>query len=210
MMMAVVALPNEAQRRLAPGSLPRRPNTVLVKDGDGTVVGRIHPGSRYARGRVVTTTGDVNLASGYYDPARPGLVANLRTTLQPGRQSGRVRVWGPGAARRAWILCPQSERPAASGHSAPPQAASAGRAPPSGHRTRQAGPGRPRAWGDPRTPTYVSINDEGVVSRVEPRTTAGGALRVERAPRRHDGKRRHRDPRGCAPGEEPATAAEGS
>jgi hypothetical protein len=59
-MMAVLGLPNEAQRRIALGSLPGRPNTVVVKDGDGASVGRVHPGPRNARGGVVTATGDVN------------------------------------------------------------------------------------------------------------------------------------------------------
>ena len=39
----------------------------------------------------------VNLAAGYYDPqTRPGLLANLITTPQTGRQAGTVQVWtGP-------------------------------------------------------------------------------------------------------------------
>jgi hypothetical protein len=80
-MMAVLALSNESQRRIALGSLPGRPNTVLVKDGDGAAVGRIHPGSRNARGGVVTATGDVN---GDLDeeviaatPARPASPASV-------------------------------------------------------------------------------------------------------------------------------------
>jgi FtsP/CotA-like multicopper oxidase with cupredoxin domain len=38
----------------------------------------------------------VNLAAGYYDPrTRPGLLANLITTPQTGRQAGTVKVWVP-------------------------------------------------------------------------------------------------------------------
>jgi len=338
MMMAVLALPRESQRRIALGTLPGRPNTVLVKDGDGTSVGRIHPGPRDARGGVVTATGDVNgdldeeviagtparagspasvsvydgdklklldrfrpfpespragvsiatgdidrdgraeivvgragpggslvrifhrsgavfrtikgtlpgslpngvsvtssdfngdnyddvavgagrgraprvvavdgftlgdpsrppavtlfafraggganagvnLASGYYDPrTRPGLVANLITTPQAGRQSGRVQVWAPVLPAEHGSSAPSPQDPQLLATLHPLRRRVAG-----GLRLAVTRLGKQAldalvAWADPRTPTYVSINDEGVVSRVEPRTTAGGALRVD-------------------------------
>jgi FtsP/CotA-like multicopper oxidase with cupredoxin domain len=338
MMMAVLALPKESQRRIALGSLPGRPNSVLVKDGDGTAVGRIHPGPRNASGGVVTATGDVNgdldeeviaatparagapasvsvydgdslklldrfrpfpespnagvsiatgdidrdggaeivvgrvgpggslvrifrrsgavfrtlkgtlpgslpngvsvtssdfngdnyddvavgagrgraprvvaldgfalgdpsrpppvtlfsfragggsnagvnLASGYYDPrTRPGLVANLITTPQAGRQAGRVQVWAPVLPAEHGTSAPSPQAPQLMATLHPVR-----RRIPGGLRLAVTRLGRQAldalvAWGDPRTPTYVSINDEGVVSRVEPRTTARGAFRIE-------------------------------
>jgi FtsP/CotA-like multicopper oxidase with cupredoxin domain len=346
MMMAVLALPNQRQRRIALGTLPGQRNAVLVKDGNGQKVGTLHPGSRDARDGVVTATEDlngdltedivagtparpgspasvsvydgdslkrisrfipfpespraglsiasggidrdggseiivgrvsrgpslvrifrrsgavfrtirgtlpgtlprgvsvtssdfngdnyddvavgagrgraprvvaldgftlgdpsrpppttlfsflaaggptagVNLAAGYYDPrTRPGVVANLITTPQQGRLAGRVQVWAP-------VL------PAEHGSAADGQAHSAGtdsegpqllanlhplrRRVPGGLRLSVTRLGKQgldalAAWGNPRRPTYVSIDDRGVVSRVEPRTTASAALRVD-------------------------------
>ena len=60
MMMAVLAVPNETQRRIALGTLPGKRSAVLVQDGNGRALGRIHPGPRKAEGGVVTATGDVN------------------------------------------------------------------------------------------------------------------------------------------------------
>jgi hypothetical protein len=122
----------------------------------------------------------VNLASGYYDPrTRPGLVANLITTPQAGRQAGRVQVWAPVLPAEHGTSAPSPQAPQLMATLHPVR-----RRVPGGLRLAVTRLGRQAldalvAWGDPRTPTYVSINDEGVVSRVEPRTTARGAFRIE-------------------------------
>jgi hypothetical protein len=126
------------------------------------------------------STAGVNLASGYYDPrTRPGLVANLITTPQAGRQSGRVQVWAPVLAGEHGSPTSSSQDPGLMATLHPLRRRVSG-----GLRLAVTRLGKQAldalvAWGDPRTPTYVSINDEGVVSRVEPRTTASGALRVD-------------------------------
>jgi FtsP/CotA-like multicopper oxidase with cupredoxin domain len=347
MMMTVLALPNQRQRRIALGTLPGERNAVLVKDGNGQRVGTLHPGSRDARGGVVTATEDlngdltedivagtparpglpasvsvydgdslkrisrftpfpespraglslaaggidrdggseivvgrvgrgpslvrifrrsgavfrtlrgtlpgslpngvsvtssdfngdnyddvavgagrgraprvvaldgftlgdpsrpppttlfsflaaggptagVNLAAGYYDPrTRPGVVANLITTPQQGRLAGRVQVWAPVLPAEHGSSATAGQAHSAGTDSEGPQLLA------NLHPLRRRVPGGLRlavtrlgkqgldalaAWGNPRTPTYVSINDEGVVSRVEPRTTAGGAFSIE-------------------------------
>jgi hypothetical protein len=242
MMMAVLGLPNEAQRRIALGSLPGRPNTVVVKDGDGASVGRVHPGPRNARGGVVTATGDVN---GDLDeeviaatPARAGSPASVsvydgdtlklvdrfrpfpespraglsiatgdidrdgRAEIIVGRAgpgaslvrifrrngavfrtlrgfAGRVQVWAPVLAGEHGSPASSSQTPQLLATLHPVRKRVSG-----GVRLAVTRLGRQAldalvAWGDPSTPTYVSINDEGVVSRVEPRSTARGALRLD-------------------------------
>jgi len=73
--------------------LPR----VVVLDGS-TLLNRSRPPKRAFSFVAAGGRGSgVNLAAGYYDPqTRPGLLANLITTPQTGRQTGTVQVWtGP-------------------------------------------------------------------------------------------------------------------
>jgi hypothetical protein len=116
------------------------------------------------------------------------VVANLITTPQQGRLAGRVQVWAPVLPAEHGSSATAGQAHSAGTDSEGPQLLA------NLHPLRRRVPGGLRlavtrlgkqgldalaAWGNPRTPTYVSINDEGVVSRVEPRTTAGGAFSIE-------------------------------
>ena len=58
MMMAVLAIPGPADRRIALGSQPGQPSAVFVKNGRGGSVGRINPAPG-SRGEAVTATGEL-------------------------------------------------------------------------------------------------------------------------------------------------------
>ena len=57
MMMAILALPNPSQRRVALGTSSGERATVLVRDGNGRPQGRIRPGPRDKKGGLATATG---------------------------------------------------------------------------------------------------------------------------------------------------------
>jgi Multicopper oxidase/FG-GAP-like repeat len=93
MMTAVLAVPNATQRRIALGTLPGERGAVLVQNGTGRILGRIHPAPRNTRGGLVTATGDVNsdliedIVVG--SPTRPGSPAQV--TVYDGRRRGGRR-----------------------------------------------------------------------------------------------------------------------
>jgi len=59
MMMAVLAIPGPADRRIALGTQPGQPSAVFVKNGKGRSLGRINVGPPGTQGGVVTTTGEL-------------------------------------------------------------------------------------------------------------------------------------------------------
>jgi suppressor of ftsI len=93
MMAPVLAVPNETQRRIALGTLPGERSAVLVQNGTGRTLGRIHPAPRNTRGALVTATGDVNgdliedIVVG--SPARPGSPAQVTVYAGQRRRGGR-------------------------------------------------------------------------------------------------------------------------
>jgi hypothetical protein len=93
--------------RAAPGA-PRAPRVVAL---DGFTLGEPShpkPATLFSFQAGGGSTAGVNLASGYYDSrTRPGLLANLITAPQAGRQAGRIQVWAP-------VLPPEHEAPATS------------------------------------------------------------------------------------------------
>lgn len=112
-------------------------------------------------------TAGVNLAAGYYDPVtQPGFVANLITTPASGRVAGWAQVWVPYTPNHMDPLGPPG---------LPRQIASLrplGRHVSRGLRlqvTRLGFQGLDAlaAWVDPLKPQFVSINDAGVVSRIQ-------------------------------------------
>jgi FtsP/CotA-like multicopper oxidase with cupredoxin domain len=97
MMMAVLAVPNQTQRRLALGTLPGRRGAVLVKDGNGRTLRPIPPPPPDTLGGAVTATGDVNgdltedIVVGR--PARPGSLASV--SVYDGKRLGRISRFTP-------------------------------------------------------------------------------------------------------------------
>jgi FtsP/CotA-like multicopper oxidase with cupredoxin domain len=99
MMMAVLAIPNRAERRIALGSLPGQRSAVLVKNGNARATRRqinLHQ-PRNARGEVVTATGELNgdltqdIAVG--TPARPGSPAAV--SVYDGKSLRRIARFVP-------------------------------------------------------------------------------------------------------------------
>ncbi|MBK5233601.1 MAG: multicopper oxidase domain-containing protein [Thermoleophilia bacterium] len=125
-------------------------------------------------------TAGVKLAGGYFDPrTRPGILANLITTPQTGPKAGLAWVWTPTETQGHG-----SSAQSGHAHSAATQAASSG-SPELMARLRLTQKRRPVrglavtflgkqavnaivAWRNPRSPRFVSINDEGVVSDLRP------------------------------------------
>jgi FtsP/CotA-like multicopper oxidase with cupredoxin domain len=96
MMTAVLAVPNETQRRIALGTPPGRGSTVLVKDGNGRALRPVPPQPGDAMGGAATATGDINgdlvedIVVGR--PARPGSLASVSVYDGKGlRRTGRFR-----------------------------------------------------------------------------------------------------------------------
>lgn len=123
----------------------------------------------------------VNLVGGYYDPTtRPGYLANLVTTPMSGRLAGWTQVW--------LAYTPNHEDPNGPSMAPAHQMASFR---PLGRRT-----GRPlslqvsrlghngldalAAWLDPKKTVYVSIDDAGVISRIQTPVPAGGVAKTQR------------------------------
>jgi FtsP/CotA-like multicopper oxidase with cupredoxin domain len=98
MMMAVLAIPNQTERRIALGSLPGQRMALLVKDGNARSTRRqIKLEPRTARGEVVTATGGLNgdltqdVVVG--SPARPGSPASV--SAYDGRTLRRIARFVP-------------------------------------------------------------------------------------------------------------------
>jgi FtsP/CotA-like multicopper oxidase with cupredoxin domain len=121
----------------------------------------------------------VNLAAGYYDPVtRPGFAANLITTPQTGRVAGWAQVWIPYALDHM------------TGEVGPPRQIASFR--PLGRRTGrglslQVGRLGTNAldalasWVDPTKPVFISIDDAGVLSRIQTPVTAAAAEHADSA-----------------------------
>jgi FtsP/CotA-like multicopper oxidase with cupredoxin domain len=123
----------------------------------------------------------VNLVGGYYDPTtRPGFVGNLVTTPASGRVAGWTQVWVP--------YTPNHEDPTGPSMLPPHQIASFR---PLGRHTDRPlslqvsrlghnGLDALAAWLDPRKAVYVSIDDAGVISRIQTPIPAGGTAKTTR------------------------------
>ena len=118
----------------------------------------------------------VSLAAGYYDPTtRPGMVANLVTTPLGGRAAGWSQVWIPYPLDHM------------TGTAGPPRQIASFR-PLGRHTSRglnlQVGRLGPNAldalatWLDPNDPVFVSIDDAGVISRIQTPVTAAALERA--------------------------------
>jgi hypothetical protein len=123
--------------------------------------------------------GGLNLAAGYYDPTtRPGMFANLVTTPQSGRAAGWAQVWIPyGLNHMTGVVGP------------PRQIASfrpLGRHTSRGLNLQVSRLGRNAldalaTWLNPNDPVFVSIDDAGVVSRIQTPVTAAAIERAAHA-----------------------------
>ena len=121
----------------------------------------------------------VSLAAGYYDPTtRPGMLANLVTTPLGGRAAGWAQVWIPYPLDHM------------TGTAGPPRQIASFR--PLGRHTSRGlnlqvnrlGPnalGALATWLDPNDPVFVSIDDAGVISRIQTPVTAAAVESAGRA-----------------------------